>query len=129
MEEVKTIGRTSEFIRGYYVIEDLNASGLVKHDFKELDVALENYIMLSEDKLKALGIESTTGALDFIQCQNGVDKFIKDYTTLQNWSSSEEIVNAAKTIKERLCELQVLRAITMCDSVHDLQSKLMDLEM
>lgn len=87
------------FIKSFYVIEDLNASPVKINNIDNIGEAIKEYESLPNDKIKALGIESRTGALDFVQCINGQDKLVQDYKKLGNWNDSVEIFNAAKNIQ------------------------------
>lgn len=93
------------FIDHYYVVEDLEKPGLLAiREFEQLDEAMEQYFSLPNHQMKALGIQNTNplpGSLDFIQCRNGIDTLIEDYTKVENWDIPE-INQFAKTLERTL---------------------------
>lgn len=81
------------FIDHFYVVDDLQKQGpLSVEEFSTLDEALGSYFALPNDKLKALGIQNSNllpGSLDFIQCKNGIDTAVMDYTMIEVWNNPE----------------------------------------
>ena len=114
------------FIRRFYVIEDLQASKYNLKEFSELDTAYSYYDNLPETKMKALGVESKCGALDFIQCVEGKNKLTKDYEKLARWKNSKEIKSVVEELKKKLCESLVQYALLNCNSASELRE--MELE-
>lgn len=99
----------SNYIAGFYVVNDLNNSGDSNiQRYLELGEAIAAYAALPNDRVKALGIENTAqpypGSLDFIQCQNGVDALILDYMNEADWGSHPEILSAANEIRNWVCQ-------------------------
>lgn len=84
------------FIKGFYVVEDLQVQGpLVIHRFDDMDEALKTYFALPNDKAKAFGIDKRDnplpGSLDFIQCTNGINRIVVDYLGVEGWKNPEVI--------------------------------------
>lgn len=83
----------SHYIDQYYVIEDLQTRGSLRiQRYDNLGEALGAYYALPNHKMKTLGIENTAplkGSLDFIQCKNGVDTFIRDCQKSESWLNPE----------------------------------------
>lgn len=82
------------FIHHFYVVEDLQVQGpLNPVEYENLDDALVAYHSLPSDKIKALGAYKTPnplpGCLDFVQCIDGRDKLILDYTNIAEWQNAE----------------------------------------
>ena len=81
------------FIDHFYVVDDLQKQGpLSVEEFSTLDEALGSYFALPNDKQKALGIQNSNllpGSLDFIQCKNGIDTAVMDYTMIEVWNNPE----------------------------------------
>lgn len=81
------------YIDQYYVIEDLQARGSLSiQRYDSLGEALGAYFALPNHKMKAFGIENTAplkGSLDFIQCKNGVDTFVRDCQKIESWLNPE----------------------------------------
>jgi len=89
------------FIKNFYVIKDLNASPMELHNLDNIGEAIKEYEALpnDKDKIKALGIESRTGALDFVHCINGQDKLVQDYMQFDKWKNNIEVYNVVQNIK------------------------------
>lgn len=81
------------FIDHFYVVEDLEVHGqLAIKEYQRCKDALDAYFALPNDKCKALGIQNTNpmpGSLDFIQCLNGIDTAIMDYSFIEVWNNLE----------------------------------------
>lgn len=91
------------FIDHYYVVEDLQVQGaLGLKTYNTFDDAMRAYQLLPTDKVKALGVEKVSdpfpGALDLIQCIDGQDKIIQDYTKVNGWENPE-ILKVMQKIK------------------------------
>ena len=95
----------SRFIAHYYVIPDLQTQGqLAVQTFPTFEEAFAVYGALPTAQLKALGVQNTKpmpGSLDFIQCRDGKDFLVEDYTKVDGWDKPE-ITELVNNIKERL---------------------------
>lgn len=89
-------------IQNYYVVEDLQVRGpLIITRYNDLETAMNAYLSLSGEKMKALGIELNSDlprSLDFIQCRDGRDVIIEDYLKVDGWDMPE--INEALEIME-----------------------------
>lgn len=97
-KEIAINPEDKSFIAHFYVVEDLKDSPLNLTEFNDLSLALDKYLSLPKDKMKAFGIQNSNkfpGSLDFIQCKDGKDIFIKDYLSMDNWKNPEinKVVN------------------------------------
>ena len=81
------------FIDHFYVVKDLKEHGqLAIKEYASCEEALAAYFALPNNKQKALGIQNTNplpGSLDFIQCLNGIDTAIMDYSLIEVWNNPE----------------------------------------
>ena len=95
----------SRFIAHYYVIPDLQMqSQLAVQTFPTFEEAFAVYEALPNDYVKALGVQNTNpmpGSLDFIQCRDGRDTLVEDYTKVDGWDNPE-ITELVNKIQERL---------------------------
>ena len=82
------------FIDHFYVVEDLKVQGpLVLSEYSTFPDALRAYQELPSDKVKALGAAKVPnplpGSLDLMQCIDGQDKVVQDYTQVAGWENPE----------------------------------------
>ena len=95
----------SRFIAHYYVVPDLQTQGqLAVQTFPAFEEAFSVYVALPTTQLKALGVQNTKpmpGSLDFIQCRDGKDYLVEDYTKVDGWDSPE-ITELVNEIQKRL---------------------------
>ena len=92
------------FIHHFYVAEDLQKRGALDiQEYSSLEDALRAYHELPTTQMKALGAMNTRtpfpGSLDFIQCKDGQDTIIEDYTKVDGWQNPEvhEIIKVIET--------------------------------
>lgn len=89
----------------YYVVRDLQAQGQLDiQTYETYEEARAAYDELPKDKLKALGVQNTKplpGSLDLIQCRDGVDTLVEDYTKVAGWDNPE-ITALVSKIRENL---------------------------
>ena len=87
------------YIDNFYVMEDVNAEGVVKvNRYKSLDEAMQEYLRLPNHQEKVLGIQNTETmqeSMDFIRCENGIDRLTHAYEQIGGWLNPEiyEAVN------------------------------------
>lgn len=102
------VQQPDHFIDHYYVVEDLQVRGALQlTEYSTFAEAMEAYQALPTDKLKALGVQNTRkplpGSLDLIQCKDGQDTLIFDYTRVEGWKNPE-ILNLVEGIDVLLRE-------------------------
>lgn len=87
------------YIDNFYVMEDVNAEGVVKvNRYESLDEAMQEYLRLPNHQEKVLGIQNTETMqenMDFIRCENGIDQMTHAYEQIGGWLNPEiyEAVN------------------------------------
>ena len=87
------------YIDNFYVMEDVNAEGVVKvNRYESLDEAMQEYLRLPNHQEKVLGIQNTETmqeSMDFIRCENGIDQLTHAYEQIGGWLNPEiyEAVN------------------------------------
>ena len=105
-----------QFIKDFYVIEDLQASKYKMHEFDSLDEAIECYEYLPRSDMKALGINNTKGgALDFLHCVDETNKILDDFKKVESWSNEKCISEAVKAIKIKFLGDQAMSIIADMD--------------
>lgn len=94
-----------KFIDHFYVVEDLQVRGALNlQTYPTLKEAIAAYRELPADKLKALGAQNTMplpGSLDLVQCQEGKNVLILDYSKIKDWDN-REIRSAREALKAEL---------------------------
>ena len=94
-----------QFIAHFYVAEDIQKRGALDiKEFHSLEDALNAYHKLPNDQRKALGAmntEALPGSLDFVQCVDGKDTIIQDYTKVAGWQNAE-VLNSIAQIERSL---------------------------
>ena len=94
-----------QFIAHFYVAEDIQKRGALDiKEFHSLEDALNAYHKLPNNQRKALGAmntEALPGSLDFVQCVDGKDTIIQDYTKVAGWQNAE-ILNSIAQIERSL---------------------------
>ena len=92
------------YIDNFYVMEDVNAEGVVKvNRYESLDEAMQEYLRLPNHQEKVLGIQNTETmqeSMDFIRCENGIDQLTHAYEQIGGWLNPEiyEAVNKMKNM-------------------------------
>ena len=87
------------YVDNFYVMEDVNAEGVVKvNRYESLDEAMQEYLRLPNHQEKVLGIQNTETmqeSMDFIRCKNGIDQLTHAYEQIGGWLNLEiyEAVN------------------------------------
>ena len=87
------------YVDNFYVMEDVNAEGVVKvNRYESLDEAMQEYLRLPNHQKKVLGIQNTETmqeSMDFIRCENGIDQLTHAYEQIGGWLNPEiyEAVN------------------------------------
>ena len=87
------------YVDNFYVMEDVNAEGVVKvNRYESLDEAMQEYLRLPNHQEKVLGIQNTETmqeSMDFIRCKNGIDQLTHAYERIGGWLNPEiyEAVN------------------------------------
>ena len=87
------------YVDNFYVMEDVNAEGVVKvNRYESLDEAMQEYLRLPNHQEKVLGIQNTETmqeSMDFIRCKNGIDQLTHAYEQIGGWLNPEiyEAVN------------------------------------
>lgn len=93
------------YIDNYYLMEDMNAKGVVKVErFESLDDAMHKYLEIPNHQKKVLGIQNTENmqeSIDLIVCENGIDKLTHEYEKIGGWLNPE-VYEAVKKIEDRL---------------------------
>ena len=93
------------YIDNYYLMEDMNAKGVVKVErFESLDDAMHKYLEIPNHQKKVLGIQNTENmqeSIDFIVCENGIDKLTHEYEKIGGWLNPE-VYEAVKKMEDRL---------------------------
>ena len=88
-----------QFIAHFYVAEDIQKRGALDiKEFHSLEDALNAYHKLPNNQRKALGAmntEALPGSLDFVQCLDGKDTIIQDYTKVAGWQNAEVLNSIA----------------------------------
>ena len=82
------------FIDHFYVSEDVQKRGALDiKEYSTFEDALRAYNELPDTQRKALGVMNTRkplpGSLDFVQCVDGKDTIIQDYTKIDGWQNAE----------------------------------------
>ena len=94
-----------QFIAHFYVAEDIQKRGALNiKEFHSLEDALNAYHKLPNNQRKALGAMNTEdlpGSLDFVQCVDGKDTIIQDYTKVAGWQNAE-VLNSIAQIERSL---------------------------
>lgn len=94
-----------QFIAHFYVAEDIQKRGALDiKEFHSLEDALNAYHKLPNNQKKALGAmntEALPGSLDFVQCVDGKDTIIQDYTKVAGWQNAE-VLNSIAQIERSL---------------------------
>ena len=94
-----------QFIAHFYVAEDIQKRGALDiKEFHSLEDALNAYHKLPNNQRKALGAmntEALPGSLDFVQCVDGKDTIIQDYTKVAGWQNAE-LLNSIAQIERSL---------------------------
>lgn len=94
-----------QFIAHFYVAEDIQKRGALDiKKFHSLEDALNAYHKLPNNQRKALGAMNTEdlpGSLDFVQCVDGKDTIIQDYTKVEGWQNAE-VLNSIAQIERSL---------------------------
>ena len=94
-----------QFIAHFYVAEDIQKRGALNiKEFHSLEDALNAYHKLPNNQRKALGAmntEALPGSLDFVQCVDGKDTIIQDYTKVAGWQNAE-VFNSIAQIERSL---------------------------
>lgn len=79
------------FVKRFYVVENRQAVPLEIKRFGNLNDAMSQYQALPSHYMKALGVEKNPdplpGALDILQCRNGIDTIVEDYKTVPGWDN------------------------------------------
>ena len=92
------------YVDNFYVMEDVNAEGVVKvNRYESLDEAMQEYLRLPNHQEKVLGIQNTETmqeSMDFIRCENGIDQMTHEYEQIGGWLNPEiyEAVNKMKNM-------------------------------
>ena len=90
-----------QFIAHFYVAEDIQKRGALDiKEFHSLEDALNAYHKLPNNQRKALGAmntEALPGSLDFVQCVDGKDTIIQDYTKVAGWQNAEVLNSIAQS--------------------------------
>ena len=93
------------YIDNYYLMEDMNAKGVVKVErFESLDDAMHKYLEIPNHQKKVLGIQNTENmqeSIDFIVCENGIDKLTHEYEKIGGWLNPE-VYESVKKMEDRL---------------------------
>ena len=98
-ERIKLKMPEIHYIDNFYVMEDVNAEGVVKvNRYESLDEAMQEYLRLPNHQEKVLGIQNTETmqeSMDFIRCENGIDRLTHAYEQIGGWLNPEiyEAVN------------------------------------
>lgn len=123
--QISVINKERSFVDHYYIIEDLQKQGSLDiKRFQNMDEALQEYFRLANDKRKAFGVQNSQpmpGTLDFLQCQNGVDKVILDYEVLKGWNNPE-IVDVVQKVEEAIDVHDVMIAYKVGNCYLSIQS-------
>ena len=94
-----------QFIAHFYVAEDIQKRGALDiKEFHSLEDALNAYHKLPNNQRKALGAMNTEdlpGSLDFVQCVDGKNTIIQDYTKVEGWQNAE-VLNSIAQIERSL---------------------------
>ena len=94
-----------QFIAHFYVAEDIQKRGALDiKEFHSLEDALNAYHKLPNNQRKALGsmnTEALPGSLDFVQCVDGKNTIIQDYTKVEGWQNAE-VLNSIAQIERSL---------------------------
>lgn len=76
------------------MVEDLQVRGALQlKEYSTFEDAMRAYKSLPSERMKALGVQNTRtpfpGSLDLIQCKDGEDKLVQDYTKVAGWENPE----------------------------------------
>ena len=93
-EKTVATAEPEHFIDHYYVVEDLQVRGALQlKEYSTFEDAMRAYQSLPAERMKALGVQNTRtpfpGSLDLIQCKDGEDKLVQDYTKVAGWENPE----------------------------------------
>ena len=100
------------FIDHYYVVEDLQVQGALQlREYGTFEEAMRAYQSLPVDRMKALGVQNTRtplpGSLDLIQCKDGEDTLVQDYTKVDGWQNPE-ILDLVQKIETTIQAKEIL---------------------
>lgn len=91
LDAQKELEQEQPFVKQFYVVENLQAAPLRIERFGNLDDAMSQYQALPSHYMKALGVEKNPdplpGALNILQCKNGIDTIVEDYKTVPGWDN------------------------------------------
>ena len=99
------------FIDHFYVAEDIQKRGALDiKEYSSFEDALRAYHELPDTQRKALGAMNTReplpGSLDFVQCVDGKDTIIQDYTKVDGWQNPE-VMDIITQIEQSLATREV----------------------
>lgn len=99
------------FIDHFYVAEDIQKRGALDiKEYSTFEDALRAYHELPDTQRKALGVMNTRkplpGSLDFVQCVDGKDTIIQDYTKIDGWQNPE-IMDIVAQIEQSITTREV----------------------
>ena len=91
LDAQKELEQEQPFVKQFHVVENLQAAPLRIERFGNLDDAMSQYQALPSHYMKALGVEKNPdplpGALNILQCKNGIDTIVEDYKTVPGWDN------------------------------------------
>ena len=92
--EIEATPVPEHFIDHFYVVEDLQKAGSLDiREYGSFEDAMNAYRELPSTQAKALGAMNTNrpfpGSLDLIQCKDGQDTIVQDYTQVAGWENPE----------------------------------------
>ena len=110
--EIRTeTAQPEHFINHFYVAEDIQKRGALDiKEYSSFEDALRAYHELPDTQRKALGAMNTRkplpGSLDFVQCVDGKDTIIQDYTKVDGWQNPE-VMDIIAQIEQSLATREV----------------------
>ena len=107
----ETVQQPEHFIDHFYVAEDIQKRGALDiKEYSSFEDALRAYHELPDTQRKALGAMNTReplpGSLDFVQCVDGKDTIIQDYTKVDGWQNPE-VMDIITQIEQSLATREV----------------------
>jgi len=107
----ETVQQPEHFIDHFYVAEDIQKRGALDiREYSSFEDALRAYHELPDTQRKALGAMNTReplpGSLDFVQCVDGKDTIIQDYTKVDGWQNPE-VMDIITQIEQSLATREV----------------------
>lgn len=126
LDAQKELEQEQPFVKQFYVVENLQAAPLRIERFGNLDDAMSQYQALPSHYMKALGVEKNPdplpGALNILQCKNGIDTIVEDYKTVPGWNNPYIQNHVVQPLQGALAVQEVELAYKLPDAYFHIQT-------